>query len=163
MDKANIIISIIIVLCIAAAVTAYGLTNTNNPMFSGLSSMSADNNGIGNNTTLNGTNSSVATTTGSSGSSGSGYDDSGSSNGGYSSDSSSSSSSSSSDSGSDSSSKVSASYIKSDAWNHIGEEGYYPGTPYYSDSYWYVSIYDENGTVVDSLQYTASGSYLGRG
>ena len=42
MDKANIIISIIIVLCIAAAVTAYGLTNSNNPIFSDLSSMGSN-------------------------------------------------------------------------------------------------------------------------
>ena len=68
MDKANIIISIIIVLCIAAAVTAYGITNTDNPIFSNLSSMGANNNGngLGNNTTLANNSSSVAVTAGSS-------------------------------------------------------------------------------------------------
>ena len=144
MDKANIIISIIVVLCIAAAVAAYGITNSNKPIFSDLSSMGANDNnanGIGNASNLtNG--SSVAVSSGSgSASSGSG----------------------SSDSGSSSSSRVSGSTIKSDAWNHIGEEGSYPGTPYYSDPYWYVTIYDSNGTAVDSFQYTADGSFLGRG
>ena len=74
MDKANIIISIIVVLCIAAAVTAYGITNSDNPIFSDLSSMGANDNtgnGLGNNTTLNNTGSSVATTDGSSSSTGS--------------------------------------------------------------------------------------------
>ena len=41
MEKSNIIISIIIVLCIAAAVAAYGITNSNNPIFSDLSSMNS--------------------------------------------------------------------------------------------------------------------------
>lgn len=172
MDKANVIISIIIVLCIAAAVTAYGLTNTENPIFSGLSSMNAnpdDGNGIGN-ATSNGLNtSSVATTTGGSSSSSSGSSGSSSSSGSGSGSSSSGSSSgssstgSSSSSGSDSGSQVSSSAIKSDAWNHIGEEGCYPGTPYYSGSYWYVTIYDDNGTAVDSFQYSSSGEFLGRG
>ncbi|MEE3489358.1 MAG: hypothetical protein VZR10_00665 [Methanobrevibacter sp.] len=82
MDKANIIISIIVVLCIAAAVTAYGITNSDNPIFSDLSSMGANDNtgnGLGNNTTLNNNSgSSVATTDGSSSSadSGSGSSDS---------------------------------------------------------------------------------------
>ena len=172
MDKANIIISIIVVLCIAAAVAAYGITNSDNPIFSDLSSMGANDNagnGIGNSSNLN-NGSSVAVSTGSSSSdsSGSGSGSSGSSSGGSSSDSGSSgsgssSSSGSSDSGSSSSSKVSASTIKSDAWNHIGEEGSYPGTPYYSDPYWFVTIYDSNGSAVDSFQYTADGSFLGRG
>ena len=39
MDKANIIISIIIVLCVAAAVAAYGITNSDSPIFSDLSSI----------------------------------------------------------------------------------------------------------------------------
>ena len=47
MEKSNIIISIIIVLCIAAAVAAYGITNSNNPIFSDLSSMPAKNTGNG--------------------------------------------------------------------------------------------------------------------
>ena len=180
MDKANIIISIIVVLCIAAAVAAYGITNSDSPIFSDLSSMGANDNdagnGIGNSSNLN-NGSSVAVSSGSSsgdssGSGSYGSDGSGSSSGGSSSSdggssgsSSGSSDSGSSDSGSSSSggSKVSASAIKSDAWNHIGEEGSYPGTPYYSDPYWYVTIYDSNDSAVDSFQYSADGSFLGRG
>ena len=169
MDKANIIISIIIVLCIAAAVAAYGITNSDNPIFSDLSSMSGNGNngnGLGNNTTKNVTNASVASTSGSGSSdsgSGSGSYDSGYSSGSSSSGSSSSSSGSGSGSRSGSSSYVSASEIRSDAWSHISEEGCYPGTPYQSGSYWYVTIYDANGTAVDGLTYSSSGAYLGRG
>lgn len=39
MDKSNIIISIIIVICIAAGVAAYGITNSENPIFSNLNSL----------------------------------------------------------------------------------------------------------------------------
>jgi hypothetical protein len=164
MDKSNIIISIIIVLCIAAAVTAYGITNSDNPLFSNLSSMGASDNagnGIGNNTTLS-NGSSVATTSGSSASSGS--SDSGSSSGSsssgssYSSDSSSSSSgssssgssSSSSDSGS-SGTQLSYSTAKAIASDSILEDGCYAGGGYYSDGYWIFNIYDEDGNVVGSI------------
>ncbi len=55
MDKSNIIISIIIVICIAAGVAAYGITNSENPIFSNLNSLDSGSgdsgNGIGNNTT----------------------------------------------------------------------------------------------------------------
>ena len=54
MDKSNLIISIIVVLCIAAAVAAYGLTNSDNPIFSDLSSMGSNGDnwqGLGNNST----------------------------------------------------------------------------------------------------------------
>ena len=165
LDKANIIISIIIVLCIAAAVAAYGITNSDNPIFSDLSSMGANDNtgnGIGNNTTVgNNTGSSVATTSGSSGSTGSGSSDSGSSSGSSSSGSSSSgsssgssssgSSSSSSDSGSSSSTQLSYSSAKAIASDAILEEGCYAGSGYYSGGYWYFSVYDQDGNVVDTI------------
>ena len=173
MDKANIIISIIIVLCIAAAVTAYGITNSDNPIFSDLSSMGANDdtgNGIGNTTSLDNGSSSVATTTGSPRStesgSGSGSSSSGSSSGGSSSGSSSSgtssssgSSSSSSSSGSgsgsssssSSSSQLSYSSAKAIASDAILEEGCYAGGGYYSDGYWYFTVYDADGNAVDSI------------
>jgi len=165
MDKANIIISIIVVLCIAAAVTAYGITNSDNPIFSDLSSMGANDNtgnGLGNNTTLNNNSgSSVATTDGSSSSadSGSGSSDSyssGSSSSGSSSGSSSSSSSgssSSSDSGSDSGSSTHMSYstAKSIANDAVLEDGCYAGSGYYSNGYWIFTIYDADGNAVDSI------------
>lgn len=186
MDKENIIISIIIVLCIAAAVAAYGITNTNNPIFSDLSSMSASDtpgSGIGNKTVSgNGSGHSVATTHGNSGSSSggasSGTSDSGSSSGGSSSGNGGSSdggngggqssNSQSSDSGSDNSgsnsgSSSSRSLSQSDAQSiadaAVLEPGCYAGSVYYSDGYWYATIYDENGTAVDSIGVNdASGS-----
>ena len=173
MDKANIIISIIIVLCIAAAVTAYGITNSDNPIFSDLSSMGANDDagdGIGNVTSLDNGSSSVATTSGSQSSTGSGSSSSGSSSGGSSSGSSSSgtpsssgSSSSSSGSGSGSSSgsssssssssskQLSYSSAKAIASDAILEEGCYAGSGYYSDGYWYFTVYDADGNAVDSI------------
>ena len=167
MDKANIIISIIIVLCIAAAVAAYGITNSDNPIFSDLSSMNANDdtgNGLGNNTTM-GNGSSVATTSGSNSvssgsSSGSGSSSSGSSSGSGSSSSSSSSGSSSSgsssgsgSSSSDSSSNTQLSYsdAKSIASGAIAEEGCYAGSGYYSGGYWYFTVYDADGNAVDGI------------
>lgn len=99
LEKENIIISIIIVLCIAAAVAAYGITNTEDPIFSDLASMDSNDNsesGIHNNT--NAVNSTNPTTTSGSSSSESdaGYSN---SNGGESSSVSSSSDSSSSNGG----------------------------------------------------------------
>ena len=60
MDKANLIITIIIVLCIATAVAAYGIINNQDAVFSDLASMdsgsgSSGSGGIGNNTTHTGT------------------------------------------------------------------------------------------------------------
>lgn len=54
MDNSSIIISVIIVLCIAAGVTAYGLINDSNNVFNDLSGFTPDekgNTGIGNNST----------------------------------------------------------------------------------------------------------------
>ncbi|WP_458404469.1 endoglucanase [Methanobrevibacter sp.] len=165
MDKANVIISIIIVLCIAAAVAAYGITNSNNPIFSDLSSMNANNdagNGLGNNTTAgNGSSVAVTNSAPSTVSSGSGSGSSGSSSSGSSSSSSSSSSGSSSSgsSSSDSSSSdsdspstsLSYSDAKSIASGAIEEEGCYAGSGYYSGGYWYFTIYDADGNAVDGI------------
>ena len=159
MDKANIIISIIVVLCIAAAVAAYGITNSDNPIFSDLSSMGAndDGNGLGNNSTLtNGTNSSTAIANGgSSVSSGSGSSSSssGSSSGSHSGSSSSGSSSGSGSSSSGSSTKTKMSYstAKSIANSAILEEGCYAGSGYYSGGYWYFTVYDASGNAVDGI------------
>ena len=157
MDKANIIISIIVVLCIAAAVAAYGITNSDNPIFSDLSSMGAndDDNGLGNNTTLtDGNSTSTVATSGSSVSSGSGSS-SGSSSSGSSSGSHSGSSSSGSGSGSGSGSstktKLSYSSAKSIANSAILEEGCYAGSGYYSGGYWYFTVYDADGNAVDGI------------
>lgn len=67
MDNSSIIISVVIVLCIAAGVTAYGLTNDSNTVFNDLSGFTPDeqgNTGIGNNSTgLEGTDSGTGTGT----------------------------------------------------------------------------------------------------
>lgn len=161
LDKANIIISVIIVLCIAAAVAAYGITNSGNPIFSDLSSMSAkDDNaghGVGNNSNIgNNSGSSVATTTGSSsstGSSGSGSSSGSSSSGGSSSGGSSNSrgSGSGSNGGGSSNTHLSYSSAKAIANDAILEEGCYAGSGYYSGGYWYFNVYDAKGNVVDTI------------
>ena len=159
MDKANIIISIIIVICVAAAVAAYGITNSDNPIFSNLPSMAGNDNpgtGTGNNTTHLNNTGSTATTSGSSGSnsgsggsssgsnSGSGSDSGGSSyNNGGSSDN--NGGSSSDNGGSSSSTQLSYSSAQSIANGAVSEPGCYAGGGYYSDGYWYFTIYDENG------------------
>ena len=179
MEKSNIIISIIIVLCIAAAVAAYGITNSDNPIFSDLSSMQGKDtgHGLGNNSSINKTNgsSSVASTAGSAGSSSSdsGYSDGGSSSGSDSSDYSSSSSSSSnsnsnsysSDSSSSSSSGTSLSYsdAQSIAAGAVSEPRCYAGGGYYSDGYWYFTVYDQDGNAVDSISVSDSSGATGRG
>ena len=150
MDKANIIISIIVVLCIAAAVAAYGITNSDSPIFSDLSSMSASNDsgsGVGNISSLNnGTGSSVATTSssgGSSGSSSSGSSGSGGSGSG--------SGSGSGGGGSGTSTHLSYSQAQSIANGAIQEAGCYAGNGRYSSGYWIFTIYDANGNAVDSI------------
>ena len=179
MEKSNIIISIIIVLCIAAAVAAYGITNSNNPIFSDLSSMQGKDagHGLGNNSSINRTNgTSVAQTAGDSGSSDSsssdsGYSDEGSSSGSdsgyYSSDSGSGSSSdySSDSSSSSSSSGTSLSYsdAQSIAAGAVSEPGCYAGGGYYSDGYWYFTVYNEEGIAVDSISVSDSSGATGRG
>ena len=174
MDKANIIISIIVVLCVAAAVAAYGITNSDNPIFSDLSSMSSKDtgNGLGNNTTnVKNSSSTAVTNGGSSSSSGSGSG--GSSDGGPGSggsdyyngySDSGSSDSSSSDSGSSSSStSLSYSDAQSIANSAVSEPGYYAGEGYYSDGYWYFTIYDQDGNAVDTISVSDSTGGTGRG
>ena len=160
MDKANIIISIIIVVCIAAAVAAYGITNSDNPIFSDLSSMSgSDNtgNGLGNSTAnTNHSGSSVATTSGGS-SSGSGNSGSGTGNGGSGS-SSDGRSNSGSDSGSSSSDgQMSYATAQSIANSNIPEPGCYAAGGQYTNGMWIFTIYDANGNNVGSISVYANG------
>ncbi len=175
MDKANIIISIIIVLCIAAAVAAYGITNSDNPIFSDLSSMPGSGNngdGTGNNTThIN--NKSTATTSGSSGGDNSGSG--GSSDGGYGTSDSGSSTydnggssydnggSSSDNGGSSSSTELSYSTAQSIANGAVAEPGCYAGGGYYSNGYWFFTIYDEDGNAVDTISVNDATGATGRG
>ncbi len=165
MEKSNIIISIIIVLCIAAAVAAYGITNSNNPIFSDLSSMNSKDNlgdGIGNNSTV-GNSSNTATSSGSSnGGSSNGVSSSGSSSGSHQSSSSSGSRSSSGGSSSGTA-KLSYATAKSIANGAVGEPGCYAGSGYYSGGYWYFTILDEDGKAVDTISVNDATGATGRG
>lgn len=172
MDKSNIIISIIIVICIAAGVAAYGITNSENPIFSNLNSLysgSGDSgNGIGNNTTHHDSPSTSSQGSGVSSSSGSG---SGSSSG------SGSGSGSGSVSGGGShhtpytphhpsSPKITSEQAKEIANQHIEQSGWYAGTPTLSAdrTVWYVPIYDQSGNTVDSMEINANtGVLIGKG
>ncbi len=185
LEKSNIIISIIIVICIAAGVAAYGITNSENPVFSNLGSVDSGSgdsgDGVGNNTTHTSTNvdsqgsgsSGSGSGSGSSVSSGSGHSSSGSNSGGSGSgsghsssgsNSGSSSSGGSSSGGGSSSTQISASQAKSIANQHIEQAGCYAGTPTLSGNSWYVPIYNQNGETVDSIEINArTGAVIGRG
>ena len=158
MDKSNLIISIIIVLCIAAAVAAYGIINNQDAVFSDLASMNSGSgnggNGIGNNTTQNGT--STSSDGSGSGGSSSGGNGAGSGSG--------SSSGSSSGGGSSSGPNYSSSQIRSIANSHIGESGCYAGTPSYSGGYWYVTIYNStDNSAVDGFVINDRNGFVSRG
>jgi len=177
LDKSNIIISIIIVICIAAGVAAYGITNSENPVFSNLNSVDSGSgdsgNGIGNNTTHHDSQS-----TNSHGS-GNGRTGTGSGSGVSSGSGSGSSSSSGSGSGSGSgrghhptpsptpsTPKITSGEAKSIANQNIEAVGWYAGTPTLSadKTVWYVPIFDQNGATVDSIEINANtGAVIGRG
>ena len=175
MDKSNIIISIIIVICIAAGVAAYGITNSENPVFSNLNSVDSGSgdsgNGIGNNTTHH---DSPSTNSHGSGNGGTGSG-SGVSSGSGSGSSSSSGSGSGSGSGrghhptpspTPSTPKITSGEAKSIANQNIEAVGWYAGTPTLSadKTVWYVPIFDQNGATVDSIEINANtGAVIGRG
>ena len=46
---------------------------------------------------------------------------------------------------------MSYSSAKSIADSAVGEPGCYAGSGYYSDGYWYFTIYDQDGNAVDSI------------
>lgn len=176
MDKSNIIISIIIVICIAAGVAAYGITNSENPVFSNLNSVDSGSgdsgNGIGNNTTHH---DSQSTNSHGSGNGGTGTGSgSGVSSGSGSGSSSSSGSGSGSGSGghhptpspTPSTPKITSGEAKSIANQNIEAVGWYAGTPTLSadKTVWYVPIFDQNGATVDSIEINANtGAVIGRG
>lgn len=175
MDKSNIIISIIIVICIAAGVAAYGITNNENPIFSNLNSLDSGSgdsgNGIGNNTTHH---DSPSTSSHGSGGTGAGSG-SGVSSGSGSGSGSSSGSGSGSGGGSHhtpytphhpSSPKITSKQAKEIANQHIEQSGWYAGTPTLSAdrTVWYVPIYDQSGNTVDSMEINANtGVLIGKG
>lgn len=175
MDNSNIIISVIIVLCIAAGVTAYGISEGDNAVFNDLTgfspdSTSDDSNGIND---LTGVESTDATgsdvSSGSSGSSSSGSSGGTSSNGGSNSGSSGSSGGSGSGNGGSgnggntpSPSKISSDKAKQIATGFIGEEGAYVSSVKDDGSMYICYITNSNGTVVDAIGISYSGENLGR-
>ena len=178
MNNSNIIVSIIIVLSIAAGVTVYGLNEGDNAVFSDLTgftpaSSDSGSNGLGDlisndsnqqNSGMNGVSSPSSSGSSSSGSSSSGS----SSNGGSGSGSSSSSSGGSGSGGSGSSggsqtpTKISSSQAKSIASGFIEEDGAYGSNVKDDGSMYICYISDANGEVVDAIGISYSGENLGK-
>ena len=175
MDNSNIIISVIIVLCIAAGVTAYGISEGDNAVFSDLAGFSPDSsnsgdNGIGNITANNTDGTGPSATPSSGGSSGgassgtgvSGGSSSGSS-GGSQSGGSSGSGGSGGQGGGTAPTNITPSEASSIASGYIGEAGAYVGAVKDSGSNYICKIYDANGNWVDSIIISYSGENLGEG
>lgn len=171
MDNSNIIISIIIVLCIAAGVTAYGISEGDNAVFNDLTGFSPDSsaddsNGVDLTTTDANDGSGADTSSGSSGSSsGSSGSSSGTrSNGGSNSGSSGSGSGGGSGGGGNnpSPSKISPEKAKSIASGFIGEPGAYVSSVKDDGTQYICYISDSNGTVVDAIGISYSGENLGK-
>ena len=172
MDNSNIIISIIIVLCIAAGVTAYGISEGDNAVFNDLTGFSpdssSDSNGIDDIISTDANDGSGADT--SSGSSGSSSGSSGSSGGTSSNGGSNSGGSGSSSGGSGSggngggsgSSKISPDRAKTIASGFIGEEGAYVSSVKDDGTQYICYISNSNGTVVDAIGISYSGENLGK-
>ncbi len=176
MDNSNIIISIIIVLCIAAGVTAYGISEGDNAVFSDLTGFSpADSqtgdNGIGNNSTDGGDGNSISTgastTTTGSGSGGSSGGSSGSggsgNNGGSSNGGSGNGNNNNNNNNPSPSNKISSSQASSIASQFIEVQGAYVGNVVDTGSDYACHIYDANGNWVDTIIISYSGENLGRG
>ena len=160
MDNSNIIISIIIVLCIAAGVTAYSLTNDSDNIFTnlqGITPESGDDAGLGDTGLFadGQANGNGATSgTGSSGSGGGGSGGGGSGGGG----------SGGGGSGGGGSSYISPTQAKNIAKGYVGQSGCYIGTPYISGKYYYCPVFDKTGAKVDCIVLDAkTGAFIERG
>lgn len=156
MDNSSILISVIIVLCIAAGVTAYGLTNDSNTVFSDLAGFTPDasgDTGIGNNSTGNGNASSGIETTdaGSGSGTGSGSTSTSSSSG--------SSDSSSSSSGGHNVSPERAKQLATNAARSSGWTGAYCYSAVYNSGGYYTCYLKDNA---GNTGYALIGSGTGR-
>ena len=172
MDNSNIIISIIIVLCIAAGVTAYGISEGDNAVFNDLTGFSPDSSSDGNGlddiigtdandgTGSDGSSGSSGSSSGSSGSSGGTNSNGGSNSGG--SGSSSGGSGSGGNGGGSGSSKISPDRAKTIASGFIGEEGAYVSSVKDDGTQYICYISNSNGTVVDAIGISYSGENLGK-
>lgn len=155
MEKSNVIISIIIVVCIAAAVAAYGLTNSDNAIFSKLGGVDSGNGGDG----LNSTN--ISGINGSTGTSGSGSGSGSSSGSGVGSGSGRGSGGSGSGSGSaGSGSGITSDDAKRIVNNHISQPGCYAGEPTRTSVGYNVPILNSNGNNVGYMLVSFSGKII---
>ena len=184
MDNSNIIISIIIVLCIAAGVTAYGISEGDNAVFNDLTgftldSSSSGSNGIGDlvgNDSNQGTGSDVSTGTTQAPSNG-GSSNSGSSNGGSGTGSSSGtgtgtntgSSSNGGGSGNGGTSnqtqttnKISSQEAQNIASTYIGEPGAYVSSVKDDGTMYICYISNSTGSVVDAIGISYTGENIGK-
>ena len=171
MNNSNIIVSIIIVLSIAAGVTVYGLNEGDNAVFSDLTgftpaSSDSGSNGLGDlisndsnqqNSGMNGVSSPSSSGSSSSGSSSNGGSGSGSSSSGGS-----GSCVSGSSVGSQTPTKISSSQAKSIASGFIEEDGAFVSNVKDDGSMYICYISDANGEVVDAIGISYSGENLGK-
>ncbi len=176
MNNSNIIVSIIIVLSIAAGVTVYGLNEGDNAVFSDLTgftpaSSDSGSNGLGDlisndsnqqNSGMNGVSSPSSSGSSSSGSSSSGSSSNGGSGSGSSSSGGSGSGGSGSSGGSQTPTKISSSQAKSIASGYIEEDGAYVSNVKDDGSMYICYISDANGEVVDAIGISYSGENLGK-
>jgi hypothetical protein len=176
MNNSNIIVSIIIVLSIAAGVTVYGLNEGDNAVFSDLTgftpaSSDSGSNGLGDlisndsnqqNSGMNGVSSPSSSGSSSSGSSSSGSSSNGGSGSGSSSSGGSGSGGSGSSGGSQTPTKISSSQAKSIASGFIEEDGAYVSNIKDDGSMYICYISDANGEVVDAIGISYSGENLGK-
>ena len=176
MNNSNIIVSIIIVLSIAAGVTVYGLNEGDNAVFSDLTgftpaSSDSGSNGLGDlisndsnqqNSGMNGVSSPSSSGSSSSGSSSSGSSSNGGSGSGSSSSGGSGSGGSGSSGGSQTPTKISSSQAKSIASGFIEEDGAYVSNVKDDGSMYICYISDANGEVVDAIGISYSGDNLGK-
>ena len=176
MNNSNIIVSIIIVLSIAAGVTVYGLNEGDNAVFSDLTgftpaSSDSGSNGLGDlisndsnqqNSGMNGVSSPSSSGSSSSGSSGGSSSNGGSGSGSSSSGGSGSGGSGSSSGGSQTPTKISSSQAKSIASGFIEEDGAYVSNVKDDGSMYICYISDANGEVVDAIGISYSGENLGK-
>ena len=164
MDNSNIIISIIIVLCIAAGVTAYGISEGNNAVFNDLtgftpSGSDSGSNGLGD---LFGNNSNQGTDSGSSTGASTTPNNGGSGSNGGSSNGGTGTGNGGNSNQSQPVNKISAQEAQTIASQYIGEPGAYVSNVKDDGTEYICYISDSNGTVVDAIGISYTGENLGR-
>ncbi|WP_409200351.1 endoglucanase [Methanobrevibacter sp. DSM 116169] len=171
MEKSNIIISVIIVLCIAAGVTAYGLTNPDNEIFSSLPELDGEggsgSEGAGNSTNVSNSNGGSVAASGNGKGSGVGTGTGDGSNRGSGSGSGSSSNKPviTNPTTPDDDPKIPPSEAESIAKNAVKEPGCTIGSAAYSKeiNMYFVPVYDSSGDLVDTIGVDGTTGKTSRG